>query len=136
MNCETSSQLISRLLDHDLSDIEQAALREHLAQCAACGKLEREQRRLNAAVGALPAPELPPDYSRRLREEVWRKIQTAERQPVSLAFRIMAIAAVLVLDGGDGSRLAAASPAGGSAAAGSGIGNRPKGKGQFHAAPG
>ncbi len=97
MNCETSSQLISRLLDHDLSDAEQAALREHLAQCPACGKLEREQRRLHAAAGALPAPELPADYSRRLREQVWRKVKAPERRPVSLAFRIVAIAAVLLL---------------------------------------
>ena len=51
MNCEASSQLISRLLDNGLSDAEQAALREHLAQCPACEKLEWEQRRLHAAVG-------------------------------------------------------------------------------------
>ena len=97
MNCETSSQLISRLLDHDLSDAEQAALREHQAQCPACGKLEREQRRLYMAVRSVPPPDLPPDYSRRLREEVWRKVRTPERRSVPLSFRIVAIAAMLML---------------------------------------
>ena len=97
MNCETSSQLISRLLDSDLSDSEQAALREHLAQCPACEKLEWEQRRLHTAVRSAPAPELPPDYSRRLREEVWRKVKMTGRHPASLSFRLLAIAAILML---------------------------------------
>jgi hypothetical protein len=97
MNCETSSQLISRLLDNDLSDAEQAALHEHLAQCPACEKQEWEQRRLHTAVRSVSAPDLPPDYSRRLREEIWRKVKMTERRPVSLSFRIMAIAAILIL---------------------------------------
>jgi hypothetical protein len=97
MNCETSSQLISRSLDNDLSNAEQSALREHLAQCTACQKLEREQRNLHAAVCSLPAPDLPPDYSRRLREEVWRKVKMPERRSVSVSFRIVAIAAILLL---------------------------------------
>ena len=97
MNCERSSQLISRSLDNELMAAEQAALREHLAQCPACEKLEREQRSLCAAAGSLPAPDLPPDYSRRLREEVWRKVRMPERRPVSLSFRIAAIAAILML---------------------------------------
>jgi hypothetical protein len=97
MNCETSSQLISRLLDNELSETEQTALREHLAQCPACEKLEWEQRRLHTAVRSVPAPALPPDYSRRLREEVWREVQALERRPVFLSFRILAIAAIVVL---------------------------------------
>jgi hypothetical protein len=97
MDCKTSSELIGRLLDNNLSDAEQAALREHLVQCPVCEKLEREHRHLHAALRSQPAPDLPPDYSRRLREEVWRKVKMTERRSVSLSFRIMAIAAIVML---------------------------------------
>ena len=80
MNCETSSQLISRLLDHELSDAEQAALREHLAQCPACAKLERDSAAFDAAAGVcrrrIFRRTIPGGCARRSGES-----QNAERRP-------------------------------------------------------
>jgi len=97
MNCAQGSEWISRRLDGELSASEEAALRDHLAQCPSCQKLEREQRRLHEAMKAMQGAAMPPDYSQRLREGVWRKVDAPRNSAVSLSFRVTSLAAIIVL---------------------------------------
>ena len=96
MNCEAACQLLSRALDGELPVSDEAELRDHLAQCPTCTKEEKVQRRLMAAARSLKAPSPPHGYEGRLRSAVWKELDGARRAP-SLSFRILALAAVLLL---------------------------------------
>ena len=51
MGCEVYQELISRLLDEDLSPDEQRALQEHLKNCSECAALYRAFRAVSNAAG-------------------------------------------------------------------------------------
>ena len=81
--CEQYQEQISRMIDGDLPEAEQAELRKHLEQCDAC-------RELYAAFSAISAhlaePELPPvDFSSAILSQI--RQETAARPTVKLKRR-------------------------------------------------
>lgn len=96
MLCAYNRELISRMLDEDLSPEEQIALREHLPHCAACSALYQSFQALSETLK--DQLEEPPE---RLRETVMAELRRKElgkknrlSRPVSL---ILGAAACLAL---------------------------------------
>jgi hypothetical protein len=60
LTCKEASRLISERLDRDLPIAERAALRVHLAICAACTQMTRQFEFLRRAARAYPGPDEEP----------------------------------------------------------------------------
>ncbi len=98
MGCNEYQELISRMLDEDLSSAEQAALHEHLAVCPECRALYESFQALSAAVGG----ELE-DPPARLHANIMAEIRRAEirkknriSRPVKVLLTTAACLAVIV----------------------------------------
>ena len=57
LTCKEASRLISEQLDRDLPIADRAALRVHLAICAACTRLTRQFDFLRRAARQYPGPD-------------------------------------------------------------------------------
>lgn len=116
MNCqEVQSLLLEAEAIHAASDgavardDEDAAIAQHLSQCAACGELARKLRRLEQTVRSLPAP-LGSEEARVRFEQRLHEMQTAvkpagrilrlARSPWPAAAAAVAAAIVLAIGGG------------------------------------
>lgn len=60
LSCREASRLISENLDRDLGVAERAALRVHLAICAACTRMTRQLDFLRKAARQYPGPDEGP----------------------------------------------------------------------------
>ncbi len=83
MKCEDMrEQIMTGLLDHELTAGKKAEVEQHLAVCSVCRDLFAVMRKLNDEVGAAPLPEAPP-------ERVWSMIRSRiEERPVSIKEKI------------------------------------------------
>jgi len=97
VNCEETSKLISQSLDLELSEGEKAVVCEHLAQCPACAKQERRQRALHAAMTARRPAALPAERVESAVAEFRRRVAHERPRRVAVTFRVMALAAMLMM---------------------------------------
>ena len=97
MNCEETSKLVSQSLDLELAESEDAAVRAHLARCPACAKQERQQRAIFDAMRARQSAALPAERVESAVAEFRRRVAHERSRPVGVAFRVMALAAMLLM---------------------------------------
>ena len=50
MNCEEAQELITALIDDELSERESASIKSHLEQCVRCQAMHQQERALKAEV--------------------------------------------------------------------------------------
>jgi DNA-binding SARP family transcriptional activator len=67
MDCRAAQEQLSQLVDGDLDDVTAAAVLDHLIECDACARTERDLRRLADAAAELPPVDPPP--------ELWHRIE-------------------------------------------------------------
>lgn len=60
LNCKQATRLISEGLDRDLSVVERAALRIHVALCVACTRFTEQLSFVRRAVREYPGPDEEP----------------------------------------------------------------------------
>ena len=93
-----------RLLDGVLLPAEAAEVEAHAAGCEACAELVDSYRELALSLDALPAPELPADFTAGVLERVARheRIVGRERRAAAalVAGSLLALAAALIAGGG------------------------------------
>ena len=65
MECPECRQMLQRKLDGE-PVVQTAELARHLHDCAACKELDAAGEHLLAGLRALPVPEIPEDFSRRM----------------------------------------------------------------------
>lgn len=75
MNCEKALEQLSAMLDGELGDAEELALREHLAACPTCQAVFETMRDIDAAIAEA---QLEPPAA--LRENVMREVRTGSRR--------------------------------------------------------
>jgi len=97
MNCEETSKLISQSLDLELGESEKAALCDHVAQCASCAQQERQVRALHAAMTDRQTAALPAERVEAAIVEFRRRMAHEQPRRAGLTFRIMALAAMLMM---------------------------------------
>ena len=93
-----------RLLDGVLRRDEAAEVEAHAASCADCAALVDSYRELALSLSALPAPELPADFTASVLERVARRERTVARERRAavavVGGALLALAAALVAGGG------------------------------------
>ena len=87
-------ELLSALLDGELSDEEKTRVADHLATCPECGDELKSLHKARAAVRSLPLLELPPVLRREAPER--EVIHLTRRPPVWVAAAAAAILAFFV----------------------------------------
>jgi len=63
--CRHVRSRLGRLLDHELSDHEAAVVCGHLSECPACSRIADSLEALEACLGELPVPPVPPGIRER-----------------------------------------------------------------------
>ncbi len=83
MNCAAVRDLLSRKIDNELSEFENASLVNHLAKCASCSREYRILSLPNRIAQAIPPLEPSPFFYTRLKTNVEMEVQkTAGWQPI------------------------------------------------------
>jgi len=100
VNCEETSKLISQSLDLELNESEKTALREHLAGCPGCAEQERRLRALHAAMTARRPAALPAERVESAVAELRRRVARERPRQVEMRFRVVALAAMLMMAAG------------------------------------
>jgi hypothetical protein len=72
MICRDARELLSALIDEQLTEAEELSVRAHLEGCAECRSLAAELESAVAAVRALPRVEATPDFTARVMTRVRR----------------------------------------------------------------
>lgn len=87
-------ELLSALLDGELSDEDQTRVADHLASCTVCGDELRDLHAARAAVRSLPVLEMPPALRRAAPDR--EAVPLTRRPPVLVAAAAAAILALFV----------------------------------------
>lgn len=70
MNCETANELMMKYLDHEINDIEEAQLLQHLKSCKACSEEFRCMKEAFALLGSAEEIEPPEDFEIKVMERI------------------------------------------------------------------
>lgn len=84
MNCETANDLMMKYLDHEINDIEEAQLLQHLKSCNTCSEDFTCMKDAFAALGTAEEIDPPEDFETKVME----KIAVLE-QPRKLSYPVM-----------------------------------------------
>ena len=105
MRCRKAQHLVSADFDGQLDDAQRTALREHLADCPACGYFVDQVRRVSDALSVMQVPEPGPDFTHRFMVRL--PVQQVERfslrewlaalRPAPLAAGGLALAAGIIM---------------------------------------
>lgn len=110
--CEEVQELISRLLDGELNEEEQADVAEHLASCPDCRAMHEAFRSLSGAIAEEleePPASLHQTVMADVRREALRRRQAAPRR-VRMLLAVAACAALVILGVGNLPRMGASAP--------------------------
>lgn len=110
--CEEVQELISRLLDGELNEEEQADVAEHLASCPDCRAMHEAFRSLSGAIAEEleePPASLHETVMADVRREALRRRQAAPRR-VRTLLAVAACAALVILGVGNLPRMGASAP--------------------------
>lgn len=110
--CEEVQELISRLLDGELNEEEQADVAEHLASCPDCRAMHEAFRSLSGAIAEEleePPARLHETVMADVRREALRRRQAAPRR-VRMLLAVAACAALVILGVGNLPRMGASAP--------------------------
>lgn len=94
-------ETIFRCLHHMLEPTEDAAVRRHLGECAACREVEASYKRLDGVLGEWQGLEPSPSFDARLRQKIEERprrslLGTFFTQPVTRAFAAAVVLIVMV----------------------------------------
>lgn len=73
MNCEQIRQLISALVDKELTEGERGSLDEHLAQCSECAQYSEQIRELERLTSEWEASQMPSDVEQTITDKTMSK---------------------------------------------------------------
>ena len=110
--CEEVQELISRLLDGELNEEEQADVAEHLASCPDCRAMHEAFRSLSGAIAEgleEPPARLHETVMADVRREALRRRQAAPRR-VRMLLAVAACAALVILGVGNLPRMGSSAP--------------------------
>lgn len=100
MTCEKAALLLSARLDGELTESEEAALTDHLAQCPECRAIAAQLEELRSAMAGMEDISAPADFTRRVmdslgEQEKPRKVVPLFRRPQFKALTGLAACALL-----------------------------------------
>ena len=79
--CRYIRKRLGRLLDGELPDQEAAAIRAHLAECPACSREAASLEALDARLGEVPSPPVPPGILERTMAQARLEVLAAQTGP-------------------------------------------------------
>lgn len=84
MNCETANELMMKYLDHEINDIEEAQLLQHVKSCKTCSDEFNCMKEAFALLGNAEEIEPPEDFEIKVMERI-----AALEAPVKLRYQLL-----------------------------------------------